>query len=157
MYHHGYPEGFRVYSLTGLRLTLANFTNDPNKKENFLIREKDVLSIMTLEYDNDHNEILTINRGKIIDISTNGVGCNMSNDDMVKHIIIKIDCSTEGHSDIRYICAYNIVEVHEVDYEYSEIPLIAISVDIEKESWKVLNDKHQEIDLTSSVEFKEDK
>lgn len=154
MYHHGEIYGYSLYTVSALKVFLGNYTDDPDKKTEAVITERQKISILTLEYDKDHNEVFKIYRGVVKEISTNAVRYDMGKEARMKCMQIKMDCSSEESSDIQYICLANIVEIHDIDYEYKEIDRDVYILEEHPAHWRTPNDKYSDIDLTLSGEGK---
>ncbi len=156
MYHHGEIERYIITSVTKLDIRFGSFTDNETKKVDTSITEGEKISLLELKYDKDHNEILTIHRGVVKEISTNAVRYDMSNESRMGCIIIKMDCSSEGKSDIRYIKLCDVVEVHEIDYEYEEIKRLKCVLQNHPDKWteELHPDRTAEIDITNNHSIK---
>lgn len=155
LYDHGELDTFEVRALTSLKLKFSYFTDDDNKRVTSTISEEQKLSLLTREFDKEHKEVFKIYRGLVKEISTRAVKYGMSKSEQEKCIIIKMDCSSEGESDIQYIKLYDIVEVNDIDHIYKELEATPISIEKHGEEW--ISDslsKESEVDISGKVEVK---
>ena len=155
LYHHGEVDTYSVSALTSLKIHFAYFTDDENKTVTSTITEKQKLSLLTREFDKDHNEVFKIFRGLVKEISTNAIRYGMSREQQKACITIKIDCSSNEKSDIQYIKLCNVVEVNDIDHEYEEIKRIPIEIEEHPIEWKsTVLEKKADVDISSNIEIK---
>lgn len=155
LYHHGEVDTYSIRSLTSLKIQLSYFTDDPTKRVTAYITEEQKISLLTREFDKDHKEVFKIFRGLVKEISTNAAKYGMSSEQTKKCIIIKMDCSSEGKSDIQYVKLYNIVEVNDIDHVYEELQRQPISIEEHPIDWHSTSDKKDAtVDLSSVIEIK---
>lgn len=159
LYHHGEINKYEIRDLTSIKIHFDNFTDDTesgNKNKIGIITEDSTVSLLVREFDNDHNEVFTIFRGLVKEISTRAVRYDMSKEQRMECVLIRIDCSTEGNSDIQDIKLAHVVEVNDIDHEYEEIKTSNIQVNEHTPEWRSDSNEHTaEIDIGSRVELTE--
>lgn len=159
LYHHGEISKYEIRELTSIKIHFDNFTDDTesvSKRKIAYIVEGSTISLLVREFDNDHNEVFTIFRGLVKKIYTSAIRYNMSKEQCLECLLIRIDCSTEGNSDIQDIKLARIVEVNDIDHEYEEIKKSDIQVNEHNSEWKSdSNQNTTEIDIGSRIELTE--
>lgn len=156
IYHHGEISKYEIRELTSIKINFNNFTDDDTKTKVANITEYDKISLLTRAFDNDHNEVFTIYRGLVKEISTVAVRYNMSKEQSMECILICMDCSTENNSDMQYIKLCSVVEVNDINHEYEEIKNSDIQVIEHDPEWiSNSNEKETEIDIGSRIELSE--
>lgn len=156
IYNHGEVVRYEVRELAQLKLRLGNFTDDDLKTETTYITEGEKLSLLTREFDKEHKEVFTIIRGRVKEIATHMVRYDMSREDQMKYIFIRIDCSKEGKSDVKEIKLCDVVEVHDINYTYEEIKTKEIIVIETDPAWHAehgFGDPEVTVDLKSNIKL----
>lgn len=148
MYHHGEIYGYSIYTVSAIKLFLGNFTDDADKRTEAVITEKQKYSILTRTFDKDHNEVFKIYRGEVKDIATDAVRHDMGKEARMRCMIVKIDCSSKEASDVQYIPVADIVEVHEIDYEYKELVRTEYTIEEHPSKWEDINHEEAVVDFT---------
>lgn len=154
IYHHGEVDKYEVRELTSLRVHFNNFTDDNNKTKISYITEKTEVSLLVRRFDNDHKEVFTIYRGMVKEIYTKAIRYNMSKEQRMECILICMDCSTNGKSDIQNVKLSHVVEINDINHEYEEIKNTEIKVEEHDPEWETIsNDKIVKVDISPNVDL----